>query len=58
MVYMSTWFSRVAERLAALLDPSVGPWNPTSREWGDVDADLRRQHADLDAIRVRFSDHR
>ncbi|WP_163802230.1 hypothetical protein [Mycolicibacterium anyangense] len=55
---MSTWFSRVAERLAALLDPSVGPWNPTSREWGDVDADLRRQHADLDAIRVRFSDHR
>lgn len=58
MVDMSTWFSRVAERLAALIDPHAGPWNAPSHDWNDVDADLRRQRADLDAIRVRFADHR
>ncbi|WP_167104083.1 hypothetical protein [Mycobacterium sp. DL592] len=55
---MNTWLSRVAQRWAALLDPHSGPWSPTSRDWGDGDADLRRQRSDLDAIRVRFADHR
>ena len=55
---MSTWFSRVASRLAALVDPGHGPWNPSSAGLDDVDADVRRMHADLDALRVRFSDHR
>ncbi|MGY4710140.1 hypothetical protein ACXDF8_11395 [Mycolicibacterium sp. CBM1] len=55
---MSTWFTRVADRLAALLDPHNGPWNPTSTDWSDADADVRRLRSDLDAIRVRFSDHR
>lgn len=55
---MSTWLSRVADRLAALLDPNVGPWNATSSDWPDVDADARRLRNDLDAIRVRFPDHR
>jgi hypothetical protein len=54
---MSTLFSRVAERLAAMLDPNRGPWNPTTG-WEDVDADARRLRGDLDALRVRFSDHR
>ncbi|PND57943.1 hypothetical protein CRM90_10840 [Mycobacterium sp. ENV421] len=58
MVHMSTWFSRVASRLATLLDPGHGPWNPSSTGWDDVDADARRMRADLDALRVRFSDHR
>jgi len=55
---MSTWFSRVAHRLAALLDADHGPWNPTTTGWDDVDADARRMRGDLDALRVRFSDHR
>jgi hypothetical protein len=55
---MSTWFSRVADRLAALLDADHGPWNPTTSGWDDVDADARRLRGDLDALRVRFSDHR
>lgn len=58
MVAMSTWFSRVAHRLSALLDANHGPWNPTTSEWDDVDADVRRLRGDLDALRVRFSDHR
>jgi hypothetical protein len=58
MVAMSTWFSRVAHRLSALLDANHGPWNPTSSGWEDVDADVRRLRGDLDALRVRFSDHR
>jgi len=52
---MSTWFSRVAARLGALLDPRTGPYSPN---WQDADADLRRVHAELEAIRVRYSDHR
>ncbi len=55
---MSTWFSRVASRLAVLLDPGRGPWNPPATAWPEVDADLRRLRHDLDAIRTRFSDHR
>ncbi|MFN8033237.1 MAG: hypothetical protein U0Q47_08060 [Mycobacterium sp.] len=57
---MNTWFSRVADRLGALLDPHAGPWNPppSSSDWADIDADLRRLRQDLDAIRVRFSDRR
>lgn len=55
---MSTWFSRVAHRLSALLDANHGPWNPTTSGWDDVDADVRRLRGDLDALRVRFSDHR
>ncbi len=58
MVLMSTWFSRVASRLATLLDPGRGPWNPTSTGWDDVDADVRRLRNDLDAVRTRYSDHR
>jgi hypothetical protein len=58
MVRMSTWFSRVASRLATLLDSSHGPWTPSSSGWDDVDADVRRMRGDLDALRVRFSDHR
>ena len=58
MAVMSTWFSRVASRLAALVDPGHGPWNPPSAGWDDVDADVRRMRGDLDALRVRFSDHR
>ncbi len=54
---MSTWFSRMGRRLSALLDPQLGPWNPPSSDWNDVDADLRRLRTDLDAIRVRFPDH-
>jgi hypothetical protein len=58
---MSTWFSRVASRLATLLDPGHGPWNPSSSGWSkgdETDADARRLRGDLDALRVRFSDHR
>ncbi|WP_163694266.1 hypothetical protein [Mycolicibacterium sarraceniae] len=57
---MSTWFSRVSHRLAALLDTDHGLWNPTTTGWDDVDvdADVRRLRGDLDALRVRFSDHR
>ena len=58
---MSTWFSRVAHRLAALLDTDNGPWNPTRSGWSgkdEIDADVRRLRGDLDALRVRFSDHR
>ena len=58
MVGMSTWFSRVADRLGALLDPYAGPWNPPPSDWADVDADLRRLRQELDAIRVRFSGRR
>ena len=61
MVPMSTWFSRVASRLAALLDPGHGPWNPSLTGWSvgdETDADVRRMRTDLDALRVRFSDHR
>lgn len=58
---MSTWFSRVAHRLAALLDADHGPRNPTTSGWSsrdETDADVRRLRSDLDALRVRFSDHR
>lgn len=55
---MSNWLSRLVQRWAALLDSYSGPWTPTPGDWGDGDADLRRQHSDLDAIRVRFADHR
>ena len=55
---MSNWFSRVAHRLVALVDVNHGPWNPTTSGWEDVDADARRLRGDLDALRVRFSDHR
>lgn len=55
---MSTWFSRVAHRLAALLDVDHDPWNSTTTGWEDADADARRLRGDLDALRVRFSDHR
>ncbi|WP_161976539.1 hypothetical protein [Mycolicibacterium sp. CH28] len=55
---MSTWFSRVGRRLSALLDPTAGLWNSPSSDWNDADADARRSRNDLDAIRVRFSDHR
>ncbi|WP_445169526.1 hypothetical protein ACTXG7_09515 [Mycolicibacterium sp. Dal123E01] len=58
---MSTVFSRVAERLAAMLDANRGPWNPATSGWSrgdDLDADARRLRGDLDAVRVRFSDHR
>jgi hypothetical protein len=58
---MSTWFSRVADRLSALLDANHGPWNPTTFGWSsgeETDADARRLRGDLDALRVRFSDHR
>ncbi|HTY27297.1 MAG TPA: hypothetical protein VMD51_03990 [Mycobacterium sp.] len=56
---MSTWFSRVADRLGALLDPHAGPWNPPPpSDWTGVDADLRRLRQELDAMRVRFSDRR
>lgn len=58
MVDMRNWISRVTSRLGMRLDAHHGPWNPPSSEWGDVDADLRRLRHDLDAIRVRFSDHR
>ncbi|OYN82297.1 hypothetical protein CG716_03275 [Mycolicibacterium sphagni] len=61
MAVMSTWFSRVAHRLAALLDTDHGPWNPTTTGWSrgdEIDADVRRMRGDLDALRVRFSDHR
>ena len=58
MIGMNTWFSRVADRLGALLDPYAGPWNPPSSDWADVDADLRRLRQELDAIRVRFSGRR
>lgn len=54
MASMSTWLSRVASRLAVLVDPENGPWNPPSVEWADVDADVRRLRSDLDAIRVRL----
>jgi len=50
---MSTWYSRVAERLEAVLDPRLGPF-PAQREHDD--ADLRRIRGDLDAIRVRFAE--
>ena len=50
---MSTWYSRVAARLEALLDPRLGPY-PAQRERDD--ADLRRIRGDLDAIRVRFAE--
>ncbi len=55
---MSTWFSRVGSRLAALLDPHTGPWNPTFADWADVDADVRRLRHELDAIRIRFPERR
>ena len=55
---MSTWFSRVGSRLAALLDPHTGPWNPTFSDWADVDADVRRLRHELDAIRMRFPERR
>jgi predicted trehalose synthase len=55
---MSTWFSRMANRLATLLDPHTGPWNLPSPDWGDVDADVRRLRHELDAIRMRFPDRR
>ena len=55
---MSTWFTRLAGRLGALQDPTGGPWNPMPSDWADVDADVRRLRRDLDAVRVRFSDHR
>ncbi|HNF07628.1 MAG TPA: hypothetical protein PKM33_10075 [Mycobacterium sp.] len=55
---MSTWFTRLAGRLGALQDPTRGPWNPMPSDWADVDADVRRLRRDLDAVRVRFSDHR
>jgi len=58
MAVMSTWFSRVGDRLAALLDPYTGPWNPQSADWADVDADVRRLRHELDAIRMRFPDRR
>jgi len=54
---MSTWFDRVGDRLAALLDPHTGPWNPLSSDWAD-DADVRRLRHELDAIRMRFPDRR
>ncbi|HOB48488.1 MAG TPA: hypothetical protein PKK01_04140 [Mycobacterium sp.] len=60
---MSTWLSRLAGRLAVLWDPDNGPWKPCppgwfDPEWGDADADLRRMHRDLDAIRVRYAEPR
>lgn len=63
---MSTWLSRLASRLAALLDPDNGPWNPYPRwcSYGQgmdsecADADLRRMSRDLDAIRVRSAEPR
>ncbi len=61
MSVMSNWFSRVAHRLSALLDANHGPWNPTTSGWSvgdETDADVRRLRGDLDALRVRFSDHR
>jgi len=58
MGVMSTWFSRVGGRLAALLDPHTSPWNPQSSDWADVDADVRRLRHELDAIRMRFPDRR
>jgi hypothetical protein len=58
MGVMSTWFSRVGSRLAALLDSHTGPWNPPSSDWPDVDADVRRLRHELDAIRMRFPDRR
>jgi hypothetical protein len=57
MDVMSTWFDRVGDRLAALLDPHTGPWNPLSSDWAD-DADVRRLRHELDAIRIRFPDRR
>ena len=66
MMPMSTWLSRLASRLVALMDPDNGPWNPDpwgcsngqgmDPEWAD--ADLRRMSRDLDAIRVRFAEPR
>ncbi len=63
---MSTLLSRLASRLAALMDPDNGPWNPypgdcsngqgMDPEWAD--ADLRRMTRELDAIRVRFAEPR
>lgn len=63
MALMSTWLSRLAGRLAALVDSANGPWNPRSRDWTDpdwidADADHRRMSRDLDAILVRFSELR
>jgi len=58
MGVMSTWFSRVGGRFAALLDPRTGPWNPLPSDWGDVDADVRRLRHELDAIQMRFPDRR
>ncbi|SBS78858.1 conserved hypothetical protein [uncultured Mycobacterium sp.] len=61
MFVMSTWFSRVVHRLSALLDANYGPWNATTSGWSggdETDADVRRLRGDLDALRVRFSDHR
>jgi hypothetical protein len=58
MAVMSTWFSRVGSRLAALLDPHTGPWNPTFADWADVDADVRRLRHELDAIRIRVPERR
>ena len=55
---MSTWLSRVGDRLAALLDPHTGPWNPQFSDCADVDADVRRLRHELDAIRMRFPDRR
>ena len=55
---MTNWLSHLAHRLGALIDPHNGPWNPPSAGWPDVDADVRRLRHDLDAIRVRYSDHR
>jgi hypothetical protein len=55
---MSTWFSRVGDRFAALLDAHTGPWNQPSSDWSDLDADVRRLRQELDAIRMRFPDRR
>jgi hypothetical protein len=57
MAVMSTWFSRLADRLGAQLDPTRGPWHPPI-DWDDVDADVRRLGGDIAAVRARFSDHR
>ncbi|MCB0925240.1 MAG: hypothetical protein KDB50_11965 [Mycobacterium sp.] len=60
---MSTWFSRLASRLVTFADPDNGPWNRCLRAVADpqrmdFDADLRRMHRDVDAIRVRFAEPR
>ncbi|WP_167759365.1 hypothetical protein [Mycobacterium sp. PS03-16] len=51
----SNWISRLAQALADLYDvTAIAGHHGDLDEW---DADARRMHAELDAIRMRFPDH-